>query len=146
MYPLDTFWVNCLKNLNVSSMYPLGKCSFAPSVSPLEYADDIGQAASSEGAHSSWEPSEYFKPPTGAEVKVVVVPEIEELVEVTDRDAEESLVMSEVEREPAECNCTPATPVITEDVVMRLEDVPPMLLSADKEAPPSYLVSRQRCV
>jgi len=31
MYPLDTFWVNCLKNLNVSSMYPLGKCPFAPS-------------------------------------------------------------------------------------------------------------------
>jgi len=115
-------------------------------VSPLEYADDIGQAASSEGAHSSREPSKYFEPPTGAEVKVVVVPEVEELVEVTDRDAEGSLATSEVEREPAECNCTPATPVIAEDVVMRLEDVPPMLLSVDEEAPPSYLVSRQRCI
>jgi len=56
-----------------------------------------------------------------AEVKVVVVPEVEELVEVTDHDAEGSLVMSEVERELAECNCTPATPVIAEDVVMRLD-------------------------
>jgi len=35
MYPLDTFWVNCLKNLNVTSMYPLGKCPFAPSVISL---------------------------------------------------------------------------------------------------------------
>ena len=115
-------------------------------VSPLEYADDIGQAASSEGAYLSREPSEYFEPPTGAEVKVVVVPEVEELVEVTDRDAEGSLVTSEVEREPAECNCTPATPVIAEDVIMRLEDVSPRLLSANEEAPPSYLVSRQRCI
>ena len=65
-------------------------------VSPLEYADDIGQAASSEGAHSSREPSKYFEPPTGAEVKVVVVPEVEELVEVTDRDAEGFLVTLEV--------------------------------------------------
>ena len=97
-------------------------------VSPLEYADDIGRAASSEGAYSSREPSKYFEPPTGAEVKVVVVPEVEELVEVTDRDAKGSLVTSEVEREPAECNCTPAAPVITEDVVMRLEDISPMLL------------------
>ena len=37
-------------------------------VSPLEYAEDIERAASSEGAHSSREPSEYFEPPTGAEV------------------------------------------------------------------------------
>ena len=115
-------------------------------VSPLEYADDIGRAASSEGAHSSREPSEYFEPPTGAEVKVVVVPEVEELVEITDRDAEGSLVTSEVERESAGCRCTPAIPVIAEDVVMRLEDVSPRLLSVDEEAPPSYLVSRQRCV
>jgi len=52
-------------------------------VSPLEYAEDIGRAVSSEGAHLSQEPSEYFEPPTGTEVKVVVVPEVEELVEVT---------------------------------------------------------------
>ena len=41
---------------------------------------------------------------------------------------------------------TPATPVIAEDVVMRLEDVPLMLLSIDEEAPPSYLVSRQHYI
>jgi len=33
MYPLDNVWTNCLKNLNVSSMYPLGKCPLAPSES-----------------------------------------------------------------------------------------------------------------
>src|SRR6202042_3534007 len=32
MYPLDTCWTNCLKNLNVISMYLLVKCPFAPSV------------------------------------------------------------------------------------------------------------------
>ena len=31
MYPLDNVWTNCLKNLNVSSMYPPGKCPLAPS-------------------------------------------------------------------------------------------------------------------
>jgi len=92
-------------------------------VSPLEYTDDIGEAVSSEGGHLSREPSKYFEPPTGAEVKVVVVSEVEELVEVTDRNAEGSLVTLEVEREPAECNCAPAIPVIAEDVVMHLEDV-----------------------
>jgi len=103
---------------------------------------------SSEGAHSSREPSEYFEPPTGAEVKVAVVPEVEEeeLVEETNRDAEGSLVTSEVEREPAGCSCAPAIPVIAKDVIMRLEDVSPRLLSVNEEAPLSYLVSRQRCV
>ena len=31
MYPLDNVRTNCLKNLNVSSMYPPGKCPLAPS-------------------------------------------------------------------------------------------------------------------
>ena len=34
-------------------------------VSPLEYAEDIPRVASSEGAHSSREPSEYFDPKVG---------------------------------------------------------------------------------
>jgi len=32
MYPLDNVWINCLKNLNVTSMSPLDKCPLAPSV------------------------------------------------------------------------------------------------------------------
>ena len=102
---------------------------------------------SSEGAHSSREGSEYFKLRTGAEVKVTVVPEVEtsDVVEM-DRDAEGSLVMSEVERKPAECNCAPAVPVLAEDVIMCLEDVLPRLLSVDEDAPLLYLASCQCCV
>ena len=36
MYPLDDVWINCLKNLNVTSMSPLDKCPLAPSDCPLE--------------------------------------------------------------------------------------------------------------
>ena len=74
---------------------------------------------------------------------MVAVPEVEEeeLVEETDCDAEGSLVTSEVEREPAGCSCAPAVPVIAKDVIMRLEDISPRLLSVDEEAPLSYLVS-----
>ena len=37
MYPLDTVWTNCLRNLNVtSSICPLGKCPLAPSVTECE--------------------------------------------------------------------------------------------------------------
>jgi len=31
MYPLGNVWTHCLRNLNVSSMCPLGKCPLAPS-------------------------------------------------------------------------------------------------------------------
>jgi len=31
MYPLDNVWINCLKNLNVTSMSPLDKYPLAPS-------------------------------------------------------------------------------------------------------------------
>jgi len=59
-------------------------------VSPLEYAEDIPRVASSEGAHSSREPSEYFDPKVGTEVPLQVIDgEIEEgEVEVTDRDTD----------------------------------------------------------
>jgi len=117
-------------------------------VSPLEYAEDIPRVVSSEGAHSSREPSEYFDPKVGTEVPLQVVDgEIEEgEVEVTDRDAEGSLALSQVEEEQApQCACTQHPPLLAEDVVMRLADVSPALIPVEEEAPPSYLVSRQRC-
>jgi len=115
--------------------------------SPLEYAEDVPQVASSAGAHSSRESSKYFEPRTGAEVKVTVAPEVKPLEVIkTNQDAKGLLVVSEVEREPAECNCTQVVPVLAEDVVMRLEDVSPRLLSVEEEAPPLYLVSHQCCV
>jgi len=86
---------------------------------PLEYTEDVPQVASSTGAHSSHELSKYFKPRTGAEVKVTIAPEVEigEVIK-TDRNAKGSLVTLEVERELAECNCAPAVPVLAEDVIM----------------------------
>ena len=104
--------------------------------------------ASSEGAHSSREPSKYFDPKIGTEVPLQVVDgEIEgDEVEVTDRDAEGSLVFSQVEEEQAsQCACTQHPPQLAEDVVMRLADVSPVLIPVEEEAPPSYLVSRQHC-
>ena len=31
MYPLDTYWLNCLRNHNEITMYPLDKCTLSPS-------------------------------------------------------------------------------------------------------------------
>ena len=117
-------------------------------VSPLECTEDIPQVASSEGAHSSREPSEYFNPKIGVEVPLQVIGGgvKEDEVEVTDRDAEGSLALSQVEEEQApQCACTQHPPQLTEDVVMRLADVSPALVPVEEEAPPLYLVSRQRC-
>ena len=117
-------------------------------VSPLEYTEDIPRVASSEGAHSSRERSEYFDPKIGAEVPLQVIGGgvEEDEVEVTDRDAEGSLALSSVGEEQApQCACTQHPPQLAEDVVMRLADVSPALISVEEEAPPSYLVSRQRC-
>jgi len=120
---------------------------------PLEYASESGPRVSSspEGAHSSREPSEYFEPPSGVVLPLQVIGEVaeerevEELVE-TDRDAEGSLALSQVEEEQApQCACPQHLPQLTEDVVMRLADVSPALIPVPEEAPPSYLVSRQRC-
>jgi len=33
MYPLGNVWTHCLRNLNVTSVYPPGKCPLAPGVS-----------------------------------------------------------------------------------------------------------------
>jgi len=109
-------------------------------VSPLEYAEDIPRVASSEGAHSSQEPSEYFDPKVGTDVPLRVVDgEIEEgEVEVTDRDAEGSLALSQVEEEQApQCACTQHPPQLAEDVAMRLADVSPALVPIEEEAPPT---------
>jgi len=103
-------------------------------VSPLEYADDIPRVASSEGAHSSREPSEYFDSKVGTTVPLQVIDgEIEEgEVEVTDRDAEGSLALSQVEEEQApQCACTQHPPQLAEDIVMRLADVSPALIPVD---------------
>jgi len=37
MYPLGNVWTHCLRNLNVSSMCPPGKCPLAPSVNKCEH-------------------------------------------------------------------------------------------------------------
>jgi len=117
-------------------------------VNPLEYAEDVPRVVSSEGAHSSQEPSEYFDPRVGVEVPLQVIGgEVEEdEVEVTDRDAEGSLALSLVGEEQApQCACTQHPPQLAEDMVMRLADVSPVLIPVEEEAPPSYLVSRQHC-
>ena len=120
---------------------------------PLEYASESGPRVltSPEGAHSSREPSEYFEPPSGVELPLQVIGEVaeewevEELVE-TDRDAEGSLALSQVEEEQApQCACTQHPPQLAEDVVMRLADVSPALIPVPEEAPLSYIVSRQHC-
>jgi len=119
---------------------------------PLEYASESGPRVQSspELAHSSREPSEYFEPVVGTELPLQVVDDVteevvEELVE-TDRDAEGSPALSQVEEEQApSCACTQHPPQLAEDVVMRLADVSPVLIPVPEEAPPSYLVSRQRC-
>jgi len=118
---------------------------------PLEYASESGPRVQSspEGAHSSREPSEYFEPKIGTELPLQVIDAtegvVEELVE-TDRDAEGSPALSRVEEEQAlQCACTQHPPQLAEDVVMRLADVSPALVPIPEEAPPSYLVSRQRC-
>jgi len=120
---------------------------------PLEYASESGPRVSTspEGAHSSREPSEYFEPPSGVVLPLQVIgevaeeQEVEELVE-TDRDAEGSPALSQVEEEQApQCACTQHPPQLAEDIVMRLADVSPALIPVPEEAPPSYLVSRQRC-
>jgi len=81
---------------------------------PLEYALESGPRVSTspEGAHLSREPSEYFEPLSGVELPLQVIgevaeeQEVEELVE-TDRDAEGSLALSQVEDEQApQCACT----------------------------------------
>ena len=101
-------------------------------VSPLEYAEDVPRVVSSEGAHSSREPSEYFDPKVGAEIPLRVIDREVEEVEVTNRDAEGSLALSQVEEEQApQCACTQHPPQLAEDVVMRLADVSPALIPVD---------------
>jgi len=40
MYPLGNVWTHCLRNLNVSSMCPLGKCPLAPSDRDITWWDN----------------------------------------------------------------------------------------------------------
>ena len=89
---------------------------------PLEYASESGPRVQSspEGAHSSREPLEYFEPRVGEVLPLQVVGdvtegrEVEELVE-TDRDAEGSPALSQVEEEQApQCACTQHPPQLAE--------------------------------
>ena len=57
MYPLGNVWMNCLKNLNVSSMYPLGKCPLAPSekllASQLDHIAEVTRLVDQVGLSGS---------------------------------------------------------------------------------------------